>query len=285
METTNAALILEGGGLRGVYTSGVLRWMMDAELWLSPVIGVSMGACNGANYVSRQRERNRIVNIRFVNDRRYLSYLRLAAGGELFGMDFIFDDIPHRLVPFDFQVFMESEAEFWTTATDCLTGEPVYFEKTEVGAESMTVLRASCALPFIARPVHYQGRVLMDGGIADPVPIRKSLADGNRGNVLVLTQPKGYRKTASRLARLAPVRYPALRGMCEALAVRHLRYNETMDFIDDLEDRGEVFVIRPAAPIGAGRVERDKDKLHAAYDQGYSDALERGGNLRAYLPS
>ena len=283
MDSENAALILEGGGLRGIYTSGVLRFFMDKDIYFLYVIGVSMGACNAANYVSRQPERNRIVNSRYVNDSRYLSYWRLLTRGELFGMDFIFDTIPNSLVPFDYETFMESDVKCITTVIDCKTGEALYYEKNDVGKDYFKVLRASTSLPFMAKPVHYQGRVLMDGGLADSVPIRKSLSDGNTKHVLVLTRPKGYRKKRSRFGRLAHLRYPRFKGLCRALASRHAVYNDTMHFIDELEVRGKVFVIRPDSELNVGRAERNKDKLYAAYDRGYEDASACYEALSAYL--
>ncbi len=285
MDTNGATLILEGGGLRGIYTSGVLRRFMDEGIRFSAVYGVSMGACNGANYVAGQPERNRIVNIRFVDDRRYLSYLRLAGGGELFGMDFIFDEIPRSIVPFDLEAFSGSTVRFWMAVTDCQSGEPVYYEKTGLGAHALTVMRASCALPFIARPVAFDGRLLMDGGLADPVPIARSLSDGNRRNVLVLTRPRGYRKKPSAIARLARFRYPKLTGLSRVMAERHRRYNETMDLVDRLEAAGEAFVIRPRTAIDVGRAERDKDKLYAGYDLGYAEAQAVDGALGRFLES
>jgi predicted patatin/cPLA2 family phospholipase len=283
MHSNNTALILEGGGLRGIYTSGVLRFFMDKEILFPCVIGVSMGACNAANYVSRQPERNRIVNTRYVNDARYLSYWRLLTKGELFGMDFIFDTIPNSLVPFDFETFMESDVRCITTVTDCETGEALYYEKDEVGKDYFKVLRASTSLPFMAKPIHYQGRVLMDGGLADSIPVRKSKEDGNTKHVLVLTRPKGYRKKRAHFVRLAYLRYPKYRGLCEALESRHIRYNETLDLIDKLQARGEVFVIRPESGLDVGRAERNKDKLFTAYDQGYADASVCYEALSDYL--
>lgn len=284
MNLGHAGLILEGGGLRGVYTSGVLRFFMDKEIYFPYVIGVSMGACNAANYVSSQPERNRIVNIRYVHDSRYLSYFRLFIKGELFGMEFIFDTIPHFLVPFDFKSFMQHKIRCIITVTDCETGKAVYYEKQELGERHlMKVLRASSSLPFIAKPVHYQGRFLMDGGVSDSVPIRKSIDDGNTKNVLILTRPKGYRKKPSCFIKIARLWYPQYGGLCEALAARHLRYNETMDYIDDLENRGEIFVIRPRLELHVGRAERNKNKLYAAYDRGYSDASGCYALLTSYL--
>ena len=283
MDLKNSSLILEGGGLRGIYTSGVLRFFMDQKLFFPYVIGVSMGACNAANYVSRQPERNRIVNTRFVNDSRYLSYLRLLTGGELFGMKFIFDTIPNSLVPFDYQTFRESDVKCITVVTDCKTGEPLYFEKGELGEDYLSILQASTCLSFISKPVQYNGHILMDGGISDSIPIHKSINDGNRKNVLILTQPKGYRKKNSEFNGFTRMRYPRFPGLCEALANRYIRYNKTMDFIDKQEQQDEVFTIRPISALPVGRIERNKNKLYAAYDQGYLDAAESYEGLSRYL--
>jgi predicted patatin/cPLA2 family phospholipase len=284
MNLDRSALILEGGGLRGVYTAGVLRFFMDRDLYFPYVLGVSIGACNGANYVARQPERNRIVNIRYVRDRRFLSYLRLFRGGELFGVDFIFDAIPNELVPFDFETFLKSEQRFIAVALDCHTGEAVYIEKTGLTkADFMNVLRAGSSLPLVQKPVSFKSRTLMDGGLSDPVPIQKSIADGNRSHILILTQPKGYRKQSSDLAWLIKRRYQHFAGLCQTIGTRHSRYNETMERIDRLEEKREIFVIRPAQPLKVGRLERNKNRLYVAYDQGYADAWACYGELRTYL--
>lgn len=279
----NTGLVIEGGGLRGVYTSGVIRFFMDNGINFPYVIGVSMGACNGANYISRQSERNRIVNIEFVNDTRYISYKRLFLKGELFGMGFIFNTIPFSLVPFDFNAFFKNEAKFVIGVTDCETGGPVYYEKSEMQDDSMEIFRASCSLPFLAKPVHCRGRILMDGGLTDPVPIERSIAKGNRKNVLILTRPRGYRKKTSLLHVIARMRYPCLKGLHRALAARDKKYNDIMDRIDDLEKSGQAYVIRPSRVIEAGRVERNKDKLLAAYNLGYEDASSGYERLKAFL--
>lgn len=284
MDFENTGLVLEGGGLRGVYTSGVIRFLMDKSISFPYVIGVSMGACNGANYISRQPERNRIVNITFVNDARYLSYKRLLLEGELFGMDFIFNTIPFSLVPFDQESYIENKAKFVIVVTDIETGDAVYYEKNDLKYDYMKIFRATCSLPFVAKPVYYKKRILMDGGLADPVPIEKSIADGNRRNMLVLTRPKGYRKKFSPLhLLLARLRYKEFRGLHKALLTRHKRYNDAMDMIDELEESGQVFLIRPDEEIDAGRVERNKQKLYAAYDQGYDDASSSYEKLKSFF--
>ena len=269
--------------MRGVYTAGVLRFFMDVDIYFPYVLGVSIGACNAANYVARQPERNRIVNIRYVNDARFISHRRLLFKGELFGMDFIFDTIPHELVPFDFETCMRSPQRCITTATDCRSGEAIYYEKEALGKAFLKVLQAGCSLPLIQKPVEHDGRVLMDGGLADPVPIQKSIADGNKRHVLVLTQPKGYRKKRSRLTGLVRLVYRRYPRLCQTLNTRHVRYNETMDLIDRLEGEKNVLVIRPTQQIAVRRTERDKDRLYALYDQGYSDGQARYKELCSYL--
>lgn len=286
---SSTALILEGGGLRGVYTTGVLWLFMDRRLYIPNVLGVSMGACNAANYISRQTERNEIVNVEFVNDPRYLSYARLLRGGDLFGMRFIFDAIPNRLVPFDNDTFLGNPARFWTVTTDCATGRAVYHEKSGWDrVETMTLLQASCSLPVLARPVPWtdpegRARLLMDGGIADPIPLDKSRVLGFSRRVLVLTQPRGYRKGPTRGLWLVRLRHPQLQGLCAALAERHARYNALMDEIDALEAQGEIFVIRPSSSLGVGRVERNKDVLRAVIRRGLEDAQEQWRGLMDYL--
>ena len=273
--------------MRGVYTAGVLRFFMERQLWFPYVIGVSMGACNGSNYVSRQPERNRIVNIRFVRDSRFLSYRRLLTGGELFGMPFIFDTIPNRLVPFDAETFLNSEQRFVSVAVDCMTGAAVYFEKKDLEDKHafLKILQAGCALPLIQKPVRVNGQWLMDGGIADSVPIEKSIADENQRHVLVLTQPRGYRKTKSRIVGMLRLRYPRFRGLIRALERRHDAYNETMERIDSLEAEGKALVIRPKEQLGVGRAERSKQKLYAIDDLGHRDAADCWDHLKRYLPA
>ncbi len=279
----STGLVLEGGGLRGVYTSGVIRFFMDNCIRFPYVIGVSMGVCNGANYISDQPERNRIVNIDFVNDPRYISYKRLFLKGELFGMDFIFNTIPFSLVPFDHETFFNNKTKFVIGVTDCETGDTLYFEKGELRKGYMDIFKATCSLPFLAKPVHYKGMIFMDGGLTDPVPIVKSIEDANRKNVLILTRPKEYRKKPSYLHILAGLVYPKYTGLQKALANRHKRYNDTMDLIDRLEKSGQAFIIRPDGPIKAARVERNKEKLISAYNLGYEDASLNYDKLKSFL--
>lgn len=286
MNLTNAGLVLEGGGLRGVFTSGVLRRFMDEGLWFASVYGVSMGACNGANYVARQPERNRMVNIGFVRNRRYLSWARLLRGGDLFGMEFIFRTIPRRIIPFDYAAFRGSPVKFWVGLTDCVRGEAVRLEKDEFARTDDSVdavIRATASLPVVSTPVRYEGRMVMDGGIVDPIPVRFCVEQGHARPVIVLTQPKGYAKKPSKSGWACQWRHPELAGMHRLLAQRHDVYNKTLSEIQDMEARGEVFVLRPDTTMGVGRVCREPRKLYDLYDHGYSSAQNRMDALRAYL--
>lgn len=243
-----------------------------------------MGACNGANYISRQQERNRIVNTRFVRDKRYSSYLRGITKGELFGADFIWNVIPNELVPFDYETFERSDSRFVAVATACDTGKPVYFETKGKKEYYMKRLQASASMPFVQKPVVVDGKKYLDGGIADSLPIERSISDGNEKNVLILTQPKGFRKKESNLlGKLGKIFYSDLPLFTEALANRNRRYNESMDTIEELEAKGDIFVIRPKTKLNVKRAEKDVDKLYYAYDEGYYEAQRLFDDMLNYM--
>ena len=198
-------------------------------------------------------------------------------------MDFIFKTIPNQLVPFDFAAFEKKSEQCVVTVTDCMTGEPVYYEKSELGSDYFKILQASSSLPLVSHPVEYKGRIFMDGGMSDSIPVKKSIADGNKKNLIVLTQPRSYRKKPQQFIGFIRRKYPEFIGLGNALETRHIMYNDTLDFIETLELRGEAFVIQPSAPLAAGRVERNKDVLYSVYDQGYNDAAKSFSLLDEFL--
>lgn len=265
-------LILEGGGMKGIYTAGVLEYFMEKDRYFPYVIGVSAGACNAASYLSRQAGRNRSVMIDYLNHPDYISLRNLIQKRELFGMDLIFDQIPNELLPFDFQAFHAAEERFVIGTTDCLTGKPVYFEKNDYPNDILSIIRASSSLPFMSKAVSHTGHLLMDGGVADPIPIRKAVADGVEKPVLILTKGKGYRIKPYRFPRTTRYFYKDYMGLTHALEMRWKVYNETMDEIERLEREGKVFIIRPSELITVKRAERDPHKLELMHSQGYSDA-------------
>ncbi|WP_066303627.1 patatin family protein [Bacillus sp. FJAT-29814] len=279
---TDAGLVLEGGGMRGLYTAGVLEYFMSQDLYFPYVIGVSAGACMGASYLSRQAGRNKEVNLGYIADKRYLSLSNFIKKRELFGMDFLFDEIPNKLVPFDMDTFINGPEQFVIVATDCETGEPVYFEKEHQSEHLTKLLRASSSLPFVAPSVEYKNRQLLDGGIVDPIPIKKAENDGYRKNVIILTKPQGYfKQPPSKMSSI--FKYKQHPKINDLLMVRYKHYNQTLEYIHRQEEQGNLFVIRPSMEMPVGRVERNKERLERLYELGMKDAQEQFNRLESFL--
>ncbi|TFB19569.1 patatin family protein [Filobacillus milosensis] len=276
-------LVLEGGGSRGVYTAGVLRYLMEQDIYLPYTIGVSAGACNGSSYIARQIDRNRTVNIDFVDHPEYLSIRNLITKRQMFGMDFLFDTLPNKLAPFDFQAFEEAQEEFVIGTTDCVTGESIYYKKSDYPKDVVTILRASSSIPLVAPIVKFDGRHLMDGGIADPIPIKQSIKDGNQKNVVVLTRNKGYFKKPQSFGWYLRKKYQEYPGMLETLEKRHQVYNETLEYLFEEEKKGNVFIIGPSEKLKVKRIEKNKNRLTALYQQGYNDVKQLEQQLNEFL--
>lgn len=198
-------------------------------------------------------------------------------------MNLIFDEIPNRLVPFDFQAFHAAKEKFFIGTTDCQSGLPVYFEKNESPEDILTIIRASSSVPFMANPVAYRGLQLMDGGVSDPIPIRKALADGVEKPVIVLTKTKGYRKKPFRYSRTSRYFYKEYIGLIHTLEMHWQRYNELLAEIEEWENEGKVFIIRPSAEPKVSNAERNPDKLEQLYHQGYADAQQAYESLENWL--
>ncbi|MGM0845356.1 MAG: patatin-like phospholipase family protein [Bacillota bacterium] len=275
-------LVLEGGGMRGVYTAGVLEYLLENEVEFPYVIGVSAGACIAASYLSKQKGRNKKVNIGFAGDPNYLSWRNYFKKRELFGMDFVFNEIPNKIVPYDYEAFQNSQSQFVIGTTDCHTGESVYHYRKDYGEDVLTPIRASSSLPFVAPVVEFQSRHLLDGGISDPIPVRKAEADGYKKNVVILTRNKGYFKNPSKFNYLIKRKYPQYPGLREAMMNRYKVYNDTVEYLEKEEERGRVFIIRPELPLKVGRIERNPIKLEELYNQGYRDAEQRYEELMAW---
>ncbi len=265
-------LVLEGGGMRGVYTAGILEFFLEQQLFFPYVIGVSAGACNAASYLSKQKGRNKTVTIQYASDPRYISWKNYLKNRQFFGMDFIFDEIPNKHVPYDYEAFYQNPSEFVVGTTDCYTGESVYYKKEDYGKELLTVLRASSSLPFIAPEIRYKNRILLDGGISDPIPIKKAQEDGFDKNVVVLTRNEGYLKKPSKFHFLVDRKYPEYSGLQKALRSRYKIYNNTAAYLEEEERKGKVLIIRPTQPLKVGRMERNPSRLEELYHQGYEDA-------------
>jgi predicted patatin/cPLA2 family phospholipase len=270
-------LVLEGGGMRGAYSAGVLDCFMDQQIDIPYVIGVSAGANAGSNYVAGQRERNHALFVDFARDRRYQGMGTLISERSWFGMKFLFETLPDRLLPFDYEAFRGSQRAFTVCVTGCDDARPAYFcHKDHDPREFVrTIMRASSSLPVLSPPVSINGRKYCDGGVSDPIPIERSLADGNRFNVVILTRNAGYSSGPQELGLVSRAllrRYPAILELTRA---RHVHYNTCLARIDALELAGEAFVFRPIRPLAVDRLERSIAKLDSLYRQGYDEALDR----------
>lgn len=274
-------LVLEGGTFRPVFSCGVMDALLDHDIMFDYVIGVSAGITYAISYLSRQRGRNLEVLRQYRGDSRYLGVRNLPHDHSIFGTDFVFDTIPNQLIPFDWDEFHKYNGRVLVGVTNAATGKAEYLDGMQLD-RPCTMLRATCAIPLYFPPVHLGGAVFYDGGIADPVPIVKSLHDGNRKNLIVLTQPDGYRKTHTRGtkfgARALHRKYPA---MTEALLSRPARYNDTVCLCHRLaeENPADTVLLQPSAPLAT--FEKDIKKLEWGYEMGYNMTCSRIDEIKA----
>lgn len=264
-------LILEGGGMRGAFTAGVLDYWMSRGLWFQNVYGVSAGACQACSYLCRQPGRGLRVWVNYTDDPRFISLRSLLTTGDMIGAELNYDLVPRKLDPLDNAAFLASGARFTAVLTDVETGKPAYIPIRDM-FEDIDAVRASASLPLVSRMVTYRGRRYLDGGVSDSIPIRRAIADGCDRNVLVLTQAPGYRKEPNKALPLMRLRYGKYPGLVEAVARRHIMYNDALDFIEREEAAGRLFVLRPDAPLNIGRVEKDPEKLTRIHDMGFAVA-------------
>ena len=277
-------LVLEGGGMRGLFTAGVMDVMLEHGLTYDALIGVSAGACFGYNYKSRQIGRVLRYNLAYCKDPRYCSFRSLLKTGNLFGTDFCYYEIPDKLDLFDVETFEANPMTFHLVCTDMETGKPVYHQcvSTRIPGE-MEWIRASSSLPFVAQPVEIEGRKYMDGGITDSIPIRFAESLGCGRNVVVLTQPEGYVKEPSSLLGLIRLKFKKYPNFVKAMEQRHEMYNDTIAYIKAQESAGNVFVIRPAKALPVGRIEHDSEKLKLAYQMGRDAATDVLEALKTFV--
>lgn len=279
-----SGMILEGGGTRGVFTAGVLDYFMEQELYLPYVIGVSAGACNAVDYVSHQPGRMKTCTIDFLEAGSYVGLKYLLKNHSLFNMDLIFDVFPNKIIPFDYDAFFSSGQTCILTATNCLTGKAAYLTENKGDRiRLMNACRASSSLPIVSPMVEMDGIPMLDGGVADSVPIRKALYDGIKKNVVILTRQEGYRKPpAKKSYRMAKIMYQKYPNLVRAIKNRAYYYNRTMELLEDLEKRGRVFVIRPQVPV-VKNTEDDVKTLTAFYNHGYEYAKDIFSRMTSFL--
>ncbi len=266
-----AGLVLEGGGLKGVYTSGVLDFFLDKGIEFSSCYGVSAGACCLCSFLSKQRGRAYHVSVDYLEDKNYCSIYSLLKTGDLFGAEMCYHRIPDELYPYDYEAYNQYQGTFYSVVTNIETGHAEYIPIKDM-REDIEAIRASASLPLVSRNVSYQGKLFLDGGISDAIPLRRSMEDGNHKNVVVMTKETGYRRKPSNMTTLIKLRYQKYPKVYELMKNRHIAYNETLDFIMEQVKAGNTFLIQPQKKSDVGRIEKDKGKLQALYEEGYQEA-------------
>ena len=263
------ALVLEGGGMRGVFTSGVLDAFMKHDLTFPYIVAVSAGACNGMSYVSHQPRRARISNIDYLARYNYIGLRHLVTQGCIFDRELLYDKFPNQYLPFDFDTFFSSPMTFEMVTTNCLTGQPMYLSERHDRQRALDIVRASSSLPYVSKIVDVDGIPMLDGGIVDSIPLQHAIDMGHPTNVLVLTRNRGYRDTGKdmKIPRFIYRKYPRLRV---ALSRRLAAYNAQLEFVERMEDEGRVICIRPERPMEVGRIEKDIAKLERLYEEGFA---------------
>ena len=265
---TKTSLIMEGGAMRGLFTCGIIDVFMENGISFDAAAGISAGAIFGTNYKSGQIGRPLRYNVRFSKDPRYGSIRSWLKTGDLYDVDFCYREIPDVLDPFDRKSFAENPMIFYIGATDVETGKPVYHKCSDGGDIDMQWIRASASLPGVSRPVTIEGRTLLDGGISDSVPFEFMESIGYNRNVIILTQPKGYRKTKSKLVLFMKMMLRKYPNVYRAIVTRHEMYNRQMDEIDKRETEGTALVLRPEEALGISRTESDPSELERVYKMG-----------------
>ena len=278
-----AGLVLEGGGMRGVFTAGVLDFFLEEDIQFDTCIGVSAGSCLACSYLSKQYRRGYRTVTGYLDDPRYCGMGSFFKTGDYFGAEMLYKTIPDELDPYDHKAFLDNPTKFYAVVTNCETGQAEYKRIRDLRRE-ICYTRASSSLPLMSRTLWIRKKPYLDGGITDSIPIRRSESLGNEKNVVILTRGRECRKQKNQMMPLMRLRYGRqFPKLVERMENRHLDYNETLDHLYREEKEGKVFLIQPPAPVEIGRLEKDGKKLEALYCQGYETAKRQAEALKKYL--
>lgn len=274
-------LVLEGGAMRGLYTAGILDALVDTDIKIDCIIGVSAGALFGVNYKSKQKGRVLRYNTKYANDKRYMGLHSLITTGNLVNTDFAYHELPTKLDIFDEEEYSKSKTDFYAVITNIKTGKAEY-KKIINATIQVDELRASGSMPFVSQPVKIDDNYYLDGALADSIPVLKAKEMGYDKVIVVLTRPKEYRKKkrSPLMAKLFYKKYP---NLVEAINTRYKQYNDTLDIIEELEDKKDIYVFRPSTNLKIKRVEKDTSKLEAMYNLGLKDFKDNLKSLKKYL--
>ncbi len=276
-------LILEGGAMRGLFTAGVLDVFLENNIHFDGIIGVSAGAAFGCSYKSGQKGRSLRYNLRFCKDPRYCSFRSLIKTGDLYGAEFCYKQLPQELDPFDNDAFRQNPAHFFVVCTDTSDGAPVYVKLENAIGADIEWMRASASMPLVSQPVSIGNKKYLDGGISDSVPLKYFEAQGFDKNIVILTQPKGYRKEKPSHLPIMRLMLKKMPAVYEAMCRRHEQYNQTMDYIDKKELAGEILVIRPPHKLPVGHICHKAQKLKETYALGVSEGNRLAEQVHAFL--
>ena len=267
----STGLVLEGGGMRGVFTCGVLDYFMDHDIRFPYAIGVSAGACNGLSYASRQRGRAKYSNIDLLEKYNYIGLKHLLKKRNILDFDLLFKEFPEHILPYDYETYFASPERFVMVTTNCITGRACYLEEKHDPRRIIAIAKASSSLPYVCPIAYVDGEPMLDGGIVDSIPVLRAIEQGFDKNVVVLTRNRGYRKKGKdmKIPHFIYKKYPRLRVV---LSKRCRIYNEQLDLVEQLEDKGRIVVIRPEKPMEVDRIETDIKKLTDLYEEGYACA-------------
>ncbi len=283
MNTIDTCLVLEGGGLRGAFTCGVLEYFLEKKIDFPRVVGVSAGACTGASYVSRQNGRNWKVNVEAPSDSRFMGVKHLIRNGSYFNMEFIFEEIPQRLIPFDENAFYQNSSQFDVVITSSSSSESVVLSKNEIASIGLNkVLRASSSIPLISKPVEINGQFFYDGGVSDSIPVKYALEKHSKA-VAILTRPRGYRKEISSNSLFYKLAFRKNPAFLKAMINRNEIYNSTLDYCYRMEKEGRLFIIAPSPEYSINRIEQSFQKRASLFNHGYNIMNKVEENLIQFL--
>ncbi len=282
VENMKTGLVLEGGAKRGIYTAGVLDVLLEHNILTDGVIGVSAGAIHGCSYASLQQGRSIRYNLKYGNDYRFMSLKSWLKSGNIVDTQFCYHDLPEKLDPYDYEAFKKSGIAFYVTCSNLESGKAEYIQCHDMLAE-IDYLRASASLPLVSQIVEINGKKLLDGGIADSIPLAAFEQMGYARNIVVLTRPAGYRKKPNSLAWLSAFIYRKYPRFVEAVRNRHLMYNAELDYVCAKEQSGEILVLRPSRFIKVGKMEQNLDLVKQMYELGRYDAKNQLDKIKDFL--
>lgn len=271
--TDRTGLVLEGGGMRGIFTIGVLDNFMDRGIKFPYIIGVSAGACNALSYISGQRGRAKYTNTELLAERKYIGFKYLLTKRNIMNFDLLFHELPEKIYPYDYDALARSSERFEVVTTSCTTGKACYLQEKNDPKRVIDLVKASSSLPFVCPISYVDGEPMLDGGIADSIPIERALSQGFDKNLVVLTRNIGYRKP-SKPTKVPFFFYRKYPNAKKAIRLRNSIYNKEIELVEQMEKEGSVAVLRPIKPIEVSRMERDTDKILALYNEGYDLAAQ-----------